>query len=406
MFRIINLFLLSIVFSVTVFPQPKEFARVQGKNILDGDGKAILLKGTNLGNWLNPEGYMFHFKDVNSFRLIDQVIKELIGADNARNFWSKFRDNYITNEDIIFLKKLGFNHIRVPFNFKLFVLEDHPEIFIDEGFKRLDDVIRWCEEANLYVILDMHAAPGGQTGDNIDDSWGYPYLMENETAKQATIKLWQKIAEHYKDKKIILGYDLLNEPIPHYLENKEILNKELEPLYKRIVEAIRKVDRNHIIFLGGAQWNTNFSVFSEPFDNNIAYTFHKYWMPAEQIEIQEYIDFGEKYNVPIWMGESGENTDEWIKSFRILLEKNKIGWSFWPYKKMDSTRGVVSFHRTEEWNQIIKYAESSYKNFEEKRNNKPAQKVIMKALNDLLENIKFSNCSINKNYLKALLVDF
>ncbi|NMB83246.1 MAG: glycoside hydrolase family 5 protein [Ignavibacteria bacterium] len=406
MFRIINLFLLSIVFSVTVFPQPKEFARVQGKNILDGDGKAILLKGTNLGNWLNPEGYMFHFKDVNSFRLIDQVIKELIGADNARNFWSKFRDNYITNEDIIFLKKLGFNHIRVPFNFKLFVLEDHPEIFIDEGFKRLDDVIRWCEEANLYVILDMHAAPGGQTGDNIDDSWGYPYLMENETAKQATIKLWQKIAEHYKDKKIILGYDLLNEPIPHYLENKEILNKELEPLYKRIVEAIRKVDRNHIIFLGGAQWNTNFSVFSEPFDNNIAYTFHKYWMPAEQIEIHEYIDFGEKYNVPIWMGESGENTDEWIKSFRILLEKNKIGWSFWPYKKMDSTRGVVSFHRTEEWNQIIKYAESSYKNFEEKRNNKPAQKVIMKALNDLLENIKFSNCSINKNYLKALLVDF
>lgn len=406
MFRIVNLFLLSIVFSVTVFPQPKEFARVQGKNILDGDGKAILLKGTNLGNWLNPEGYMFHFKDVNSFRLIDQVIKELIGADNVRNFWSKFRDNYITNEDIIFLKKLGFNHIRVPFNFKLFVLEDHPEIFIDEGFKRLDDVIRWCEEANLYVILDMHAAPGGQTGDNIDDSWGYPYLMENETAKQATIKLWQKIAERYKDKKIILGYDLLNEPIPHYLENKEILNKELEPLYKRIVEAIRKVDRNHIIFLGGAQWNTNFSVFSEPFDNNIAYTFHKYWMPAEQIEIQEYIDFGEKYNVPIWMGESGENTDEWIKSFRILLEKNKIGWSFWPYKKMDSTRGVVSFHRTEEWNQIIKYAESSYKNFEEKRNNKPAQKVIMKALNDLLENIKFSNCSINKNYLKALLVDF
>jgi len=406
MLKIINVLFLSTIFSVSVFSQQKEFAKVQGKIIIDGDGKEILLKGTNLGNWLNPEGYMFHFKDVNSFRLIDQVIKELIGADEARDFWKKFRDNYITKDDIIFLKNLGFNHIRVPFNFKLFIMEDHPEIYIDEGFKRLDDVIRWCEEANLYVILDLHAAPGGQTGDNIDDSWGYPYLMENEIAKQTTILLWQKIAERYKDKKIILGYDLLNEPIPHYLDNKEDLNKELEPLYKRLVEAIRKVDRNHIIFLGGAQWNTNFSVFSEPFDNNLAYTFHKYWMPAEQNEIQEYINFREKYNVPVWMGESGENTDEWIESFRILLEKNNIGWSFWPYKKMDSSRGIVSFTKTDEWNQIIKYAESSYKSFEEKRKNKPAREIIKKALFDLLENIKLSNCSVNKNYLKALSVNF
>lgn len=406
MLKIINVLFLLIIFSVSVFSQQKEFAKVQGKIIIDGDGKEILLKGTNFGNWLNPEGYMFHFKDVNSFRLIDQVIKELIGADEARDFWKKFRDNYITKDDIIFLKNLGFNHIRVPFNFKLFIIEDHPEIYIDEGFKRLDDVIRWCEESNLYVILDLHAAPGGQTGDNIDDSWGYPYLMENEIAKQTTILLWQKIAERYKDKKIILGYDLLNEPIPHYLDNKEDLNKELEPLYKRLVEAIRKVDRNHIIFLGGAQWNTNFSVFSEPFDDNLAYTFHKYWMPAEQNEIQEYINFREKYNVPVWMGESGENTDEWIESFRILLEKNNIGWSFWPYKKMDSSRGIVSFTKTDEWNQIIKYAESSYKNFEEKRKNKPARGIINKALFDLLENIKLVNCSVNKNYLKALSVNF
>ncbi|MDQ7817226.1 MAG: cellulase family glycosylhydrolase [Melioribacteraceae bacterium] len=400
--RILNLVFLLIISSITIFSQSKEFARAHGKIILDANGKEILFRGTNLGNWLNPEGYMFHFKDVNSFRLIDELFKELVGADETRLFWKKFRDNYITRNDILYLKKLDFNHLRVPFNFKLFVLEDHPEIFIEEGFKRLDDVINWCEEADLYVILDLHAAPGGQTGDNIDDSWGYPYLMENETARQTTILLWKKIAERYKDKKIILGYDLLNEPIAHFFENKEKLNLELEPLYKRIVSAIREVDKNHIIFLGGAQWNTNFDVFGEPFDENLVYTFHKYWMPPVQDEIQAYINFREKYNVPIWMGESGENEDKWIESFRILLENNNIGWSFWPYKKMDSTRGIVSFPKTEEWDAVIKYAESSRKNFEEIRKNKPSRETVLKALDALLYNILFKNCSINYGYLNSL----
>jgi aryl-phospho-beta-D-glucosidase BglC (GH1 family) len=402
MIRILNSIFILIIFSTTIISQSKEFATAEGKTIIGPDSKEIILRGTNLGNWLNPEGYMFRFKDVNSYRLIDGLLKELVGADEAQLFWKKLRDNYITREDIQYLKKLGFNHLRVPFNFKLFVLEDHPEIFIEEGFKRLDDLISWCEEAKLYVILDLHAAPGGQTGDNIDDSWGYPYLLENETAKQTTIRLWRKIADRYKDKKIVLGYDLLNEPIAHFFENKEKLNLELEPLYKRITSAIREVDKNHIIFLGGAQWNTNFEVFGKPFDENLVYTFHKYWMPPEQNEIQSYIDFREKFNVPIWMGESGENEDDWIESFRILLEKNNIGWSFWPYKKMDSTRGIVSFPRTKEWDAIIKYTESSRNNFEEIRKNKPSRESVRLALDSLLDNILLKNCSVNFGYLKSL----
>jgi hypothetical protein len=394
--------LLLLLAASSALPRPQGFARVDGRAIRGGDGKEILLRGTNLGNWLNPEGYMFHFKNVNSYRLIDQVLKELAGADEVNTFWRSFRDRYVTREDIHYLKSLGFNHLRVPFNFKLFLVEEHPEIWLEEGFRRLDDVIAWCEAEDLYVILDLHAAPGGQTGDNIDDSWGYPWLLTDARAQQTTIQLWQRIAERYRDRTIVLGYDLLNEPIAHYFTDKEVLNAALEPLYKRMTHAIREVDPHHIIFLGGAQWNTNFTVFGPPFDPNLVYTFHRYWMPPEQKEIQDILDFREKYNVPIWLGESGENTDEWIDSFRKLLEKNNIGWSFWPYKKMDSSRGIVTFPRTPEWDAIVAYGEEPRANFEEIRTSRPAPEVVKKALADLLENVKFVNCTPNPGYIKAL----
>lgn len=397
-----KIFLTLLFLSSLLFSQNSKFVQVKGKDFIEPNGNKFLLRGINLGNWLNPEGYMFRFENVNSFRLIDNTIKELVGADEARKFWKTFRDNYITEEDIHFIKSTGLNHIRVPFNFKLFLVEDHPEIWLEEGFKRLDDVIKWCKEENLYVVLDLHAAPGGQTGDNIDDSWSYPFIFEDEQAQKTTIALWKKLAERYKDETIVIGYDLLNEPIPHYMENKEELNKLLEPLYKKITKAIREVDDNHIIFIGGAQWNTNFKMFGAPFDKKLAYTFHKYWMPPVQEQIQDYVDLSNKYNVPMWLGESGENEDAWIDSFRVVLEKNNIGWCFWPYKKMDSSRGMVQFAKTKEWEEIIKYAETPKKNFEEIRKAKPKKEVIQKAFSDLLGNIKFKNCKVNEGYLKAL----
>ncbi|MFA3783895.1 glycoside hydrolase family 5 protein [Melioribacteraceae bacterium 4301-Me] len=392
---------LFLLFLTPISAQQNQFVKVEGKKFIKPNGETLLLKGINLGNWLNPEGYMFHFKNANSARLINDVFTELLGPEETKSFWRSFRENYITQEDIKFIKKIGLNSIRVPFNFRLFCTEEYPAIYNDEGFQYLDSLISWCSKVGLLVILDMHAAPGGQTGDNIDDSWGYPFLYDSEAMQNLTAELWQKIASRYKNETTVLGYDLLNEPIPHFFD-QNYFNPKLEPLYKKIVSAIRQVDTNHIIFLGGAQWDTNFKVFNEPFDKKLAYTFHKYWMPIQQKEIQEYINFRDKYNVPIWLGESGENKDEWISSFRELLEKNSIGWCFWPYKKMDSQSSIVSFSRTKEWDEIIKYANSLRNNFEAVRKNRPSNQIIKKAFNDLLENIKLKNCKINNSYINAL----
>jgi len=383
------------------YSQENGFVTTKGKLIIDPNGNELMLKGINLGNWLEPEGYMFKFKNASSPRKIYEVFNELIGSDAAKNFWINFRENYIKEEDIKFIKDHGFNSVRVPFNYKLFVNEDFSSDCTHPGLTNLDKVIKWCSNYKIYVILDMHCAPGGQTGDNIDDSWGYPYLFESAESQNLTIKIWKEIADCYKNEKYVLGYDLLNEPIAPYFDTEK-LNLLLEPLYKKITTAIRGVDQNHIIILGGAQWDSNFKIFGKPFDSKLIYTFHKYWSNTTQSVIQEYIDFRDKYNVPIWLGESGENKMEWISSFRRLLEKNDIGWCFWTFKRLDTDRSIVSINQPQDYEAIIKYADSDRQSFGDIRKSMPDKEIVAKVLAEYLNNILFKNTKINTDYLKAL----
>jgi endoglucanase len=398
----IFLFALCII-QLTLFGQNNQnnFFTVKGKEIISPDGKPIILKGINLGFWLVPEGYMFKFDKATSWRLINEVIAELVGPDEARTFWTKYQQNYITKEDIKFIRNCGLNSIRIPFDFRLFSPEDFPDTWINTGFDLLDNLIKWCNEENLYVILDMHCAPGGQTGDNIDNSWGYPWLFESDESQKRITEIWRRIADHYKNDKIIIGYDLMNEPIATYF-SADKLNPKLEPLYKKITSAIREVDKNHLIFPGGAQWNTNFKCFGEPFDDKLVYNFHKYWCDTTQNEIQEYCDFREKYNVPLWMSESGENKNEWISGWRKLMDRNNISWCFWPYKKMDATSCMIQFDKPEFYDLIIEYANSHRNSFKDIRDLRPDNDKVRNALNKFLENCKFDNCKPNKEYLKAL----
>ena len=399
--KLLLLSTLFLYFSSFCFAQ--RFFTTKGKEIIDLNGKAFQIKGTNLGNWLVPEGYMFLFENASSPRLINQTLTELVGPGEMKIFWKKYLDTYITAADIHYLKKIGMNSIRIPFNYRLFTNENYMGANdANLGFVYLDKVINWCKKENLYIILDMHCAPGGQTGDNIDDSDGYPFLFEDEHSQALCVNIWKRIAARYKNESIIIGYDLLNEPIAHYFD-KAKLNPFLEPLYKRMTAAIRTTDKKHILFLGGAQWNSNFEPFGKPFDSKLVYTFHKYWTPPTREVIKDYIDFADKFNVPIYCGETGENDDAWVKTFRKMLDSNNIGWHFWPYKKINNTRGIVTFDKPAYYDSVSAYANIPRYNFDDVRKNRPKNREeIKKALKGFLENCRFQNCIENKGYITAL----
>ncbi|WP_029351148.1 glycoside hydrolase family 5 protein [Bosea sp. 117] len=377
------------------------FIRAEGTRFVNPDGSTFLVKGMSFGNWLLPEGYMFKFKVQRSPREIERVIEYLAGPEEAARFWHDFRDVYIGADDLRFLKAAGFTTVRVPLHWKFFLDPADPNR-VDpngEGWALIDRAIGWAREAGIKVILDIHAAPGGQTGVNHDDGIGYPLVFYVPEYRRQTIALWTAIATRYKDEPTVLGYDLLNEPISPY-HDADYLNPRLEPFYREITQAIRAVDPNHVVILAAAQWSTNFGVFTRPFDANLAYTYHKFWASPERREVQDYVNFANRWGVPLFLGETGELTDEWNAKYRAMNEKFGIGWSFWTYKNLDSRSTVVSIAKPEGWDAIAAFGsvpESDWASMP-----KPPREEVAKTLRAYIENARFANATVNRSYVASL----
>jgi hypothetical protein len=326
------------------------FVHAHGDTIVDGADQPLLLRGMGLGNWLLPEGYMWKFgDDTSSPRQIEAHLEKLVGADRAAEFWAGYRDTYITEADVARIAELGYDHVRLPLNSRYLVTDDG--VFLEDGFSRVNDLISWCERHNLWVLLDLHGAPGGQTGTNIDDSPnGKPELFMERRWWDLTIRLWEEIARRYRHETVVLGYDLLNEPLPN--EWQHTYPAELAQLYKELTSAIRAIDPDHLLVYEGAHWATNWSIFTEVWDQNSALQFHRYWCAPDESSIDEYLSARTRLGLPIYMGEGGENTAEWIYTAHRLYERHQIGWNFWPWKKLDTLTSPVSATRPDHWELI------------------------------------------------------
>ncbi len=379
-----------------------KFIHAEGTKLVDGQGERFAVKGINLGNWLVPEGYMFKFARKRAPSEIAEVIEALVGPQEAERFWAAFRQDYITESDIRFIKAAGFNTVRVPLHWALFVrpgaAEDgSADAFEGPGWALLDRLVGWCREARLRVIVDLHAAPGGQTGVNHDDGTGFPLTFYVPRYRALTVALWKAIAGHYRDEPAVLGYDLLNEPISPY-SDEAYLNPRLEPLYREIVAAIRSVDAAHVVLLAGGQWSTSFAMFGRPFDANAVYTYHKFWARPTRDALQSYLNFSNRWNVPILIGETGEMNNQWNAEFRRLHERFGVGWIFWPYKSFDTETAVVSIAKPAGWDLIARAGSSDTIDSAAL----PPRADALRILDAYLEAAKFPNVRVNRAYLDSL----
>ena len=384
--------LIKIVLILSSLSFSQGFLHTEGKEIVEGNGEPILLRGFGLGGWLVPEGYMLinraWIEGFESPTQIENHILDLIGEEKSREFWEDYRKNFVSRADIDQIAEWGFNHIRLPFHYKQFHTEDGSTPI---GYEIVDSLLSWCEPYNMYVILDMHCAPGAQNGGPISDSDGIARLWLEEDKKELTVEIWREIAEYYSDNTLIGGYDLINEPVLP----QGVTLSEFKQLYIDITQAIREVDQNHIVFIEGNWYGTDFSGLTPPWDDNMSYSFHKYWGETDISTIQSYLTMRNTYDIPLWMGESGENSNSWYYEALVkLLEENNIGWNFWCHKKADKITSPYSAIISPEYNSLLNYFEGT--------TFPPTPEEAEYALSTLTTNLKIENCAVNEGVIKCL----
>lgn len=387
--------LLCLLYSTSLFAQG--FLRRQDKTIVNDQGE-VLLRGMGLGGWMLQEGYMLQTSAfANPQHQIRAKIEALLGPGDTEAFYAAWRANHCRKVDIDSLAAWGFNSVRLPMHYNLFTLpiEEEPvkgiNTWLSTGFDIIDQLLQWCKANRIYLILDLHAAPGGQGKDaaisDYDDS--KPSLWESAENRAKTVALWRRIAERYNQEPWIGGYDLINET------NWEMSgNLMLRSLYLEITNAIRQVDRNHLIFIEGNWWANDFTGLTPPWDANMAYSFHKYWSTNDKASIQWVLDIRNRHNVPLWCGEAGENSNVWFTDAIRLLEGNNIGWAWWPLKKVESISCPLSISKPAGYQKLLDYWGGS--------GPRPSAVETRAALTALTENLKLEKCSFQKDVVDAL----
>ncbi|MFO1498625.1 MAG: cellulase family glycosylhydrolase [Verrucomicrobiota bacterium] len=384
------------------------FLRAKEMRIVNGAGQEVLLRGMGLGGWMLQEGYMLGIEKEGTQHSIRGRIASLIGEEDCRRFYQLWLQNHMTRADVDLLASLGFNSVRLPMHYDLFTLpvEKEPaagrQTWLTTGFEMTDQLLAWCSANRMYLILDLHAAPGGQGKDaNISDyDPSKPALWESPQNQEKTVALWRKLAERYAAEPWIGGYDLLNEPNWTF-EGKDkngkddVGNQPLWDLYRSISRAIREVDRNHMIILEGNGWANNYNGFPGPWDDNLVLSFHKYWNPNTTEAIGRFTALREKYRLPIWLGESGENSNDWFRDCVALMESHQIGWAWWPHKKVHSDSCILTVRRPDHYEQLVGYWNG--------HGDAPARPIARQALFELAENLKLAHCRLNRAVAQALL---
>ena len=239
--------------------------------IVNQNGDTICLRGFGLGGMLHMENFIDGYPA--NEEAMREGLLEVLGREKYDLYWDTFLKSYFTEPDAEYIHSLGLNLVRIPINYHLFEDDMNPGEIKEGAFEYLDNVIELCAKHQIYTIIDLHAMPGFQNQHWHSDNPTHKALFwKHKDFQDRALHLWEVIAERYKDQPWVAGYDLINEPA-------DPTNQVVFPYFKRLREAVLKIDPNHILFIEGNKYATQFDMFTEIWDN-VVYTNHDYAIPG------------------------------------------------------------------------------------------------------------------------------
>ena len=318
----------------------------EGENIVDADGNAVVLRGTNFGGWLVQEGWMCPTKQTDTLST-DMTLYSRFGKEKAEALIAAYQESWITEEDFKTVKELGLNVVRVPFTYMNVYhhLSDegellHPDEFTlrEDPFERLDFALEMCKKYGLYLILDMHGAVGSQNGSDHSGDTSRTNLYAGtelgEAYREKTAELWALVAEHFAGESNVAGYDLLNEPT-------RASGAKQWDYYDVLYKAVREADPDHMIFIE-ATWEPNNLPSPEDYGwENVVYEYHHYNWDYNNQSNKSFYTFkkllGNTHKVPSLIGEF----NAWGDSRRSTGKRDQTD--------LEANAGVLEFYNGEGW---------------------------------------------------------
>lgn len=309
----------------------KDFLRTENGGFISECGAPTVLRGINLNDdlfWYRKDNLDETAKTADVFA----ALEDRFGRYGAGQLAKKYNEGFITASDIRKISKLGANCVRIPLRYKFLLTKENCKGEID--FDRLDYIIEKCRKAGLYVILDLHSAPGFQNTDSAcgkdEESVLFSSTKEGFEARNATVRLWTQIAAHYKDEPAVAAYDLLNRPLNRIAQWEESLDT-LHKFYRRLLKAIRNVDEKHIIIFEAAGAPDTLPSPEKFRDENIAYGIYSHCNTT--FEIQALVNGIKKFQengIPFVICKL--RAEENLASSLEAMNDNGISWLAGDYK--------------------------------------------------------------------------
>jgi aryl-phospho-beta-D-glucosidase BglC (GH1 family) len=311
-----------------------------------GTGSPVLLQGTNLGGWLISENWMAprdssgNLPDDYSER---QTLISRFGTAQANSLIATYQQSWITTQDLVNIKGLGMNIVRVPFYWLDLVNMDGS--WRSDAYTELDWVVNTCSALGIYVLLDFHGVPGTVTVNNQVNGQVSPVAAywSSTTDQQLTLSIWQAIATRYASNPWVAGYDLLNEP------SGAPSKAALWDAYNSLYAGIRSVDPNHMIWMEATWGDWLLDALPDPASEgwtNVVYQVHEYQFSSSgnvsaveagtNTRVQDYKNHL-SWNVPYIVGEFNDFapglTPASVWDYTIQqYQQNNIGWISWSYR--------------------------------------------------------------------------
>lgn len=294
------------------------------------------------------------------------------------------------------MKECGFNSVCINLNHRVLDNDVPNGNIIDANFAPLDKIIDLCKKHGIYAIVEMHAAPGGQSPYFVADP-DDKKLWDIEDNKNQLVKLWTAIANRYKNNKTVAAYDLLGEPSPWFAA-------DLIELYGRVIKGIRSVDKGHMLMLQATDFTKKLDNFSKPLDNNQIFSVHFYtWyllIPISEADwvrdFEKFDAFSKKMGVPVYIGEWGEaSAGDLTKVARYIRDPkyNFCGDAFWTWKKVQITESPAlnKINASDDWKRLIKG--------EAKQSSKTYEQIA----DEFLQNSKIENTTLSPELKNIML---